>query len=114
MTEEGFEKTWQVSTEVAAIVRQIDALILSLTDEQLEHIAETIEIVKRNLSQYEALGIMLEPETSGPRRKLAKQAIDRLTAMLLWKESIETRDEAQSEALNARVRMEEFKRQIGL
>ena len=108
------EKTWQISTEVAAVVKQIDDLILSLTDEHLEHIVETIEIIKHNLLRYESFGIMFEPETHEPRQKLAKQSADRLRAMLLWRECMKTRDDAQAEALAARASTSEFKRKIGL
>ena len=96
------EKTWQTSTEVAAIVKQIDELILSLTDEHLEHIVQTIEIIKHNLSRYETLGVLFEPETREPRHKLAKQSADRLRAMLLWRECVKMRDDAQAEAVGPR------------
>lgn len=108
------EKIFQLSTEVADIVNQIDKLILSLDDEHIEVIVQTIESIRRDQSRYNAIGIMFEPETSGPRRKLAKQSTDRLRAILLWRECVAIMNEAQVEALVERAGMRDFKRQLGL
>lgn len=108
------EKQLQLSYEVAAVVEQLDEIIGNLTDEHIATLDRAIEGIHRDMAQYNALGIMFEPETAEAREMLAKQALMRMEAIKTWRTGMKLRDDGQMEALNAKIAHAELKKAIGL
>ena len=108
------EEQLKLSYEVAAVVEQLDEVIGGLSDEHIATLDRAIEGIHKDMAQYNALGIMFEPETAEAREMLAKQALMRLEAIKTWRTGMQLRDDGQIEAIKSKVAHEQMKKAIGL
>lgn len=108
------EEQLKLSYDVAAVIEQLDEIVGGMTDEHIATIDRAIDGIHKDMGQYNALGIMFEPETAEARQMLAKQSLMRLEAIKTWHDGMKLRDAGQAEAIKAKVEHENLKRAIGL
>ena len=104
----------KLSQDVALAIEQINEAVEALEPEHIQTIKKAINGIRADMSRYNAIGIMFEPETSEAREILAKQALSRLNCILEWRAGLDMVIEGQTKAIRSKIEHEIFKKNIGL
>jgi hypothetical protein len=108
------KRTQQQAELVAHKLTHIFEAVEHITDEDVEYLKDTMQIMRDEQSKQQALGMMFDPTKAEAMIRLGKQAANRIQGVLMIREALDETWQANIDYAKGRVAEQKMKEAFGL
>jgi hypothetical protein len=108
------KRTKQQAELVAQKLTRVFEAVEHITDEDVEYLNDTIQIIKDERDRQQALGMMIDPTKADAMIRLGKQAQNRIKGVLMIREALDETWQANVDYAKGRVAEQKMKEAFGL